>query len=143
MTGLSAMTKIVGEAEADCHAGGMTQRPKQEAVAAAPMSATGMYLKPLLERSTPSPLGGEGRGEAAKGRSPADSKRGAAQRGAQSDKNSPDLIRGPASKKCSTTRAHPEPVEGSSPAKAGAQPVKKTRRKASELEDGLNLAGAK
>ena len=52
MTGLSAMTKIVGEAKADYHAGGMTQRPKQEAVAAEPNSATGQYLKPLLIRSS-------------------------------------------------------------------------------------------
>lgn len=49
------MTEIVGEAKADCHAGGMTQRPKQEAVAAEPKSATGMYLKPLLERASTKP----------------------------------------------------------------------------------------
>jgi excinuclease ABC subunit A len=34
-----------------------------EQVAAEPKSFTGQYLKPLLDRSTPSPLEGEGRGE--------------------------------------------------------------------------------
>ncbi|MBA3511288.1 hypothetical protein [Sphingomonas sp.] len=46
------MMRNVGEASTDCHAGGMTPRAKQEAVAAEPRSFTGQYLKPLLERST-------------------------------------------------------------------------------------------
>ncbi len=125
------MTEIVGEAKADCHAGGMTQRPKQEAVAAEPKSATGQYLKPLLERSTTNPVI-------------------PAQAGTQPNKDSPDLIRGPASKKRSTPRAHPEPIGSEadrkstgSLAQAGAQPIKKTRRKAAANADQPDLMTAK
>lgn len=57
--GRSAMMRIVGEAETDCHAGGMTPRAKQETVAAEPKSFTGQYLKPLLERSSPAQAGAQ------------------------------------------------------------------------------------
>ena len=56
MMGFSAMTlRIVGEAETDRHAGGMTQRAQQETVAATRESFTGQYLKPLLERASVKP----------------------------------------------------------------------------------------
>jgi hypothetical protein len=72
------------------HAGGMPPSD-HEAVAAEPKSFTGQYLKPLLARSTPSPLEGEGRGEGRSETVRPERRRGARKK-ASSSEDQPDLI---------------------------------------------------